>query len=298
MSRGIGYALLAYIAWGFLPLYWKVLDAVPAWEILGHRVVWSAVFLFLILFVAKQGQAFKQALKDRRITGLVLVSSILISCNWLIFIWAVNNGHMVDTSLGYYMNPLLNVLLGVVVLKERLHAGQWTAIGLAFAGVLFITVEHGRLPWVSLALAGSFALYGLLKKKANLDSTIGLAWETIFVTPIAAGYLLVLQFAGSPGTAAMGIGQWALLLLAGAATVMPLFWFAQAAKLLPLSTIGFVQYIAPTITLIIGVTVYKESFDTARLIGFGLIWTALAIYSISTYRVSLRAARSKECQAV
>lgn len=293
MSKGIVYAMLAYLAWGFLPLYWKALGEVPAWEILGHRVLWSAVFLLLVLTATRQIKSFRHALKDGRTTRLVLLSSVMISCNWLIFIWAVNNGHMVETSLGYYMNPLLNVILGVVFLKERLHPGQWAAIVLAFAGVVIVTIEHGRLPWISLVLACTFAIYGLLKKKANLDSTIGLAWETSFVTPIAAGYLLVLQMTGNAGTSSIGLAQWGLLLLAGAATVMPLFWFAQAAKLLPLSTIGFVQYIAPTITLALGVLVYKESFDTARWISFGLIWSALVVYTASSYRISVRAAGAK-----
>ncbi|MHA7963695.1 EamA family transporter RarD [Paenibacillus sp. CAU 1782] len=292
MSKGLGYALLAYLAWGFLPLYWKALDHVPAWEILGHRVLWSAVFVAVLLVASRKIRAFRTALRNKKAVYLVIASSLLISCNWLVFIWAVNNGHMVESSLGYYMNPLLNVLLGVLFLRERLHAGQWVAIGLALTGVVIVTVEHGRLPWISLVLAGSFALYGLLKKKAGLDSTVGLAWETAFVTPVAAGYLLYLQGAGISGTDTLGTGGWILLLLAGAATVMPLYWFAQAAKTLPLSTIGIVQYIAPTITLVIGVVIYKESFDTARFISFGFIWCALLVYTISSYRFSLRAAKA------
>lgn len=293
MSKGLGYALLAYLAWGFLPLYWKALDNLPAWEILGHRIIWSAVFLAVLLVAAKRIKTFRSALRNKRTVYLVILSSLLISCNWLVFIWAVNNGHMVESSLGYYMNPLLNVLLGVLFLKERLHAGQWLAIGLALIGVIIVTVEHGRLPWISLVLAGSFALYGLIKKKTGLDSTVGLAWETAFVTPIAAGYLLYVQSSGISGTDALTIGGWILLLLAGAATVMPLYWFAQAAKTLPLSTIGFVQYIAPSITLAIGVVIYKENFDAARLISFSFIWSALLVYSISSYRFSLRAAKAQ-----
>lgn len=292
MSKGLGYALLAYLAWGFLPLYWKALDQVPAWQILGHRVVWSAVFVAILLAATRKFRAFATALKNKKTVFLVIASSLLISCNWLVFIWAVNNGHMVESSLGYYMNPLLNVLLGVLFLKEKLHAGQWAAIALATTGVVIVTVEHGRLPWISLVLAGSFALYGLLKKKTGLASTIGLAWETAFVTPIAAGYLLYVQNAGTSGTDALSTGGWILLLLAGAATVMPLYWFAQATRTLPLSTIGIIQYIAPTITLVIGVAIYKESFDAARLVSFGFIWCALLVYTISSYRFSLRAAKA------
>jgi chloramphenicol-sensitive protein RarD len=288
MSKGLPYALLAYLAWGFLPLYWKALDQVPAWEILGHRVVWSTVFLAGILMATRQLKAWRQAMKDARTIRLVLLSSFMISINWLVFIWAVNNGHMVETSLGYYMNPLLNVLLGVAFLKERLHAGQWAAIGLALCGVAVVTLEYGRLPWVSLVLAATFALYGLFKKQTRMDSTIGLLWETSIVTPIAAGYLLFMHIGGGTGTGGLGALEWGLLLLAGAVTVMPLFWFAQAAKYLPLSTIGFIQYIGPTITLILGVLVYNETFDTTRWISFGLIWSALAVYTLSSLRISLR----------
>lgn len=293
MSKGFVYALLAYLAWGFLPLYWKALSGIPAMEILGHRVVWSAVFLLALLAAAKRLGSFWTTLRNRKTMGLVVIASLLISCNWLVFIWAVNNGHMVESSLGYYMNPLLNVLLGVAFLKERLHGGQWAAIALAAAGVAIVTVEHGRLPWISLVLAGSFAVYGLLKKKANLDATVGLALETALVTPVAAGYLLLLQVNGNAGADHLGVMGWALLLLAGAATVMPLYWFAQAAKSLPLSTIGIIQYIAPTITLMLGVMVYKESFDTARWISFGCIWAALVVYTVSSFRVSIRAHRAK-----
>lgn len=291
MNKGLPYALLAYVAWGFLPLYWKALDEVPAWEILGHRVVWSTVFLLAMLVVTRQLKAWRAAMKNALTFRLVLVSSLLISTNWLVFIWAVNHGHMVETSLGYYMNPLLNVLLGVVFLKERLHAGQWTAIGLALCGVAVVTVEYGRLPWVSLVLAGTFAVYGLFKKQTRMDSTIGLTWETILVAPVAAGYLLFLQASGGTGTGELDSWGWVLLLLAGAATVMPLYWFSQAAKHLPLSTIGFIQYIGPTITLAIGVWVYHESFGTARWISFGFIWAALVVYTYSSVRLSVRSQR-------
>lgn len=298
-TKGFIYALLAYLAWGFLPLYWKALDVVPAWEILGHRMVWSLVFLLGILLVARRFGEYRQVIRNRRTARYLVMASLLISINWLVFIWAVNNGHMVETSLGYYMNPLLNVLLGVLFLKERLHAGQWAAIALAFTGVAVVTVEHGRLPWVSLVLAGSFALYGLIKKKANVDATLGLAWETTFVAPLAAIYLLYSQFTGQAGTGSLDIWHWILLLLAGAATVMPLFWFAKAASTLSLSTIGFIQYVGPTITLILGVAVYHEAFDTARWISFGLIWAALVVYTWSSLRAAAKAhrIRTETCEA-
>lgn len=288
MSKGLPYAILAYLAWGLLPLYWKLLHEVPAWEILGHRVVWSTVFLAGVLIATKQVKAWLRAMKDARTIRLVLLCSVMISSNWLVFIWAVNHDHLVETSLGYYINPLLNVLLGVLFLKERLHAGQWAAIVLAFSGVAVITAHYGRLPWVSLALAGTFALYGLFKKKIQMDSTIGLAWETTIITPVAAVYLLYMHIGGGTGTTGLHPLEWMLLLLAGAVTVMPLFWFAQAAKHLSLSTIGFVQYIGPSIMLIIGVLVYHESFDSIRMISFGLIWAALVVYTLSSLRVSLR----------
>lgn len=298
-TKGFIYALLAYLAWGFLPLYWKALEVVPAWEILGHRMVWSLVFLLAILLVARRFGEYRQVIRNRRTARYLVMASLLISINWLVFIWAVNNGHMVETSLGYYMNPLLNVLLGVLFLKERLHAGQWAAIALAFTGVAVVTVEHGRLPWVSLVLAGSFALYGLIKKKANVDATLGLAWETTFVAPLAAIYLVYSQLTGQAGTGSLDVWHWILLLLAGAATVMPLFWFAKAASTLSLSTIGFIQYVGPTITLILGVAVYHETFDTARWISFGLIWAALVVYTWSSLRAASKAnrIRTETCEA-
>lgn len=298
-TKGFIYALLAYLAWGFLPLYWKALEEVPAWEILGHRMLWSLVFLLAVLLVSRRFGEYRRVVREKGKMRYLLLSSLLISTNWLVFIWAVNNGHMVETSLGYYMNPLLNVLLGMLFLKERLHGGQWAALALAFTGVVVVTVEHGRLPWISLALAGSFALYGLIKKKANVDATLGLAWETTFVAPLAAVYLLYIQFTGQAGTGGLESWRWILLLLAGAATVLPLFWFAKAAAVLPLSTVGFIQYVGPTITLILGVAVYHETFDLARWISFGLIWAALVVYTWSSVWAAVHAsrARAESCEA-
>lgn len=284
MSRGLVYALLAYLAWGFLPLYWKMLGELPAWEILAHRVFWSGVFLAVLLLFGKRWREFRAAVSGRKTAGYLLLCSAFISTNWLIFIWAVNNGHVVESSLGYYITPLLNVLMGVVFMKERLHAGHWTAIGLAFTGVAVITVEYGRLPWVSLALALSFAIYGLLKKRTPMDAISGLAWETFFVMPLAACYIGFLGVSGQSGLQRLDAVGIVFLLLAGAVTVMPLYWFALAAKELPLTTMGFLQYVGPSISLVLGVTAFHEKFDTVKAVSFGLIWAGLAVYSLSSLK--------------
>lgn len=294
MSAGLRYALLAYVAWGLLPLYWKHLDTLSAYEILGHRILWSGVFVAILLGWSRQWKAWKQAVKSRQIAGLLIVCSLLISVNWFVYIWAVNNGHVLETSLGYYMNPLINVLLGVALMKEKLHAGQWAAIGLALCGVVILTVEYGRIPWVSFILALSFAFYGFFKKKTRLEPMISLAWETFLVVPVSLVYLISLQTSGAARLPLLSAGQLALLLLAGVATVLPLYWFAQAAQRMSLSAIGFVQYVSPTITLLLGVLVFKETFNMVRLISFGFIWAALVVYSLSSWK---QAARSNALSA-
>jgi chloramphenicol-sensitive protein RarD len=216
--------------------------------------------------------------------GALLLCSLLISANWLIYIWAVNSNQVMETSLGYYMNPLISVLLGVVFLKEKLRVGQWVALGMAALGVLYITVRYGQMPWVALSLALTFAFYGLAKKIVNLEAMIGLAWETIFVAPIALIYIIMLQVNGT-GTA-LELEGWklAMLALAGVGTAMPLYWFAQATKRLPLSTLGFIQYLSPTIQLLSAVFLFGEKFTTTHLVSFSLIWGALLVFTISSMR--------------
>ncbi|WP_163857681.1 EamA family transporter RarD [Paenibacillus elgii] len=291
MNAGIGYGLLAYLAWGLLPLFWKTFISVSSGEILGHRVVWSFVFVALLLLIGGRWKALKSAFSERKNVLPMVGCSLLISLNWLIYIWAVNHDRVVETSLGYYINPLISVLLGVCFLGERLRAVQWTAMALATAGVTVLTFSYGSVPWVSLALAMSFGVYGLVKKKMQLEPMVSLAGETIVVLPVAAVYLLVVGMTGQSTTSSLSTGYQLLLATSGVATALPLLWFAKAAQRLSLTTVGFLQYLAPTISLILGVTLYNEPFTTVHLISFCLIWSALLLFTLSSLkgRLAMRA---------
>ncbi|MCR8631732.1 EamA family transporter RarD [Paenibacillus radicis (ex Xue et al. 2023)] len=286
MKKGVIYGILAYFSWGLLPLYWRLFESMPAWEILAHRIVWSLVFVAILVTAAKRWKQLKSVVPNLKSKAAVLLCSIFISCNWFLFIWAVNNGHVIETSLGYYMNPLISVVFAVIFLKERLSAGQWIAILLAGLGVLIMAIQYGTVPWVAISLAISFALYGLAKKIAGLDVLLSLTWETIIVFPAALGYLFYIQGSGTGTLSNLSGYSLALLLLSGAATALPLFWFAQAAKLLPLSMVGFIQYIAPTTSLLLAIFIFHEPFAEAQLISFSCIWLALIVYSFVTFRKS------------
>lgn len=284
-SIGIWYAALSYLMWGFLPLYWKPLQSVSAGDVLAHRILWSFVFMLLIIVVMKRTGALIGNLKslffEKKNFLAVLASSLLISANWLIYIWAVNNNHVVEASLGYYINPLVSVLLGVVVLKEKLNYWQLISFGVALIGVGLLTFQYGHFPWIALSLAFSFGIYGLTKKMGSYDSVLGLAYETMFVAPLALIYIF---FAGVKGTEAFGTQNSTVTLLligAGVVTAIPLLCFAQGAKRISLTMIGFLQYIAPSIMLLLGVFLYHEEFSKTRLFSFMLIWMALIIFSIS-----------------
>ncbi|HIW33071.1 MAG TPA: EamA family transporter RarD [Candidatus Paenibacillus intestinavium] len=286
MRKGIIYAVLTYLCWGLLPLYWRMFDTMSAMEVLSHRVVWSFVFVAVVVTVAKRWKHMKAAVADRKSKVAVVLCALFITCNWLIFIWAVNENHVIETSLGYYMNPLISVLFAVVFLKERLHLGQWLAIALAAVGVLMLAIQYGHVPWISISLAISFALYGLAKKMAKLDVLLGLTWETLIVFPIALFYLVFIHTQGTATLSTLSGTSLAMLLLAGIATAIPLFGFAKAAELLPLSMVGFIQYIAPTTSLLLAVFVFNEPFTSGQLISFMFIWGALILYSIATFRTS------------
>jgi chloramphenicol-sensitive protein RarD len=277
MNKGILYALGAYIMWGLFPIYWKWLQAVPALQVIGHRIVWSFVLLVVVIIGTRQWKKFRATL-TLRILGIYFVAGLLLSVNWLIYVWGVNSGHIVETSLGYFINPLLSVLLGMIFLGERLRPAQWFAIGLAAFGVIYLTWTHGSLPWIALSLAFTFGFYGLVKKVAPLGSLYGLTLETGLMFLPALGYLI---FAESTGQAAFGhIGNVSILLLVGAGvvTTIPLLMFASAARRIPLTMIGVMQYIAPTLQFLLGVLIYKEQFATSKLIGFGMVWIALIVF--------------------
>lgn len=278
MNKGILSGIAAYAMWGFFPIYWKLLHDVPALQLLGHRIGWSFLLLMGFIFVTRQWQDFRTAAFNLKVLGIYTVAGVLLSINWLIYVWGVNAGFIVETSLGYFINPLLSVLFGVFFLRERLRPMQWIPIVIAAIGVTYLTVTYGRLPWIALSLAVSFGLYGLVKKLSPLGSVYGLTLETGIVFPIALIYLIFVQVNGTGEFLHDGLTVDLLLIGGGIVTTIPLLMFASAAKQIPLNMIGVLQYFAPTIQFLIGVFIYKEPFDTTRLIGFGIVWLALIIF--------------------
>jgi len=283
MSTGALYAALAFALWGVFPLYFRQIAHVPSGEILIHRIVWSLVFVLVVLSVRRQWGWLRPVLRQPRVLAAFTASAVLLSVNWLTYIWAVNNGHVIDASLGYFINPLVNVLLGYTVLHERLRRMQWVALALAAAGVLWLTIQAGHLPWIALALAGSFGAYGLLRKVATLGALEGLTLETLLLAPIAAVVLGVWMFNGSSTFPAPDATTNAWLIAAGPITAIPLLLFAAGARRISLTTLGLLQYIGPTIQLALGLWLFHEPFSAARLFGFALIWLALALYSAESW---------------
>jgi chloramphenicol-sensitive protein RarD len=280
MNTGILYAATAYALWGLFPIYFKALQAVPSLEIMLHRIVWSLVFVLIVLTWRRQWKWIGETLRRPKVLAGFAASAVLLSTNWFIYIWAVNTGRVVDASLGYFINPLVNVLLGFVLLRERMRPGQWGAIALAAAGVAWLTWHGGHLPWIGLTLAATFGTYGLLRKTAVLGPLEGLSLETLLLFPFAAVYLASLAAEGHNAfLAAPASTQW-LLVAAGPITAIPLLLFAAGARRIPLSLLGLLQYIGPTLQLIIGVWLYGESFSGGRAAGFAVIWSALAVYSL------------------
>lgn len=286
--NGILAAGLAYILWGLLPIYWKLLHSVPALEILGHRVVWSLLVVVILLAVRQNWAWVEQVRRRPVLLRSTAITALLLICNWFIYIWANNNGHIVEASLGYFITPLVNVLLGLLVLNERMRPGQWLAIAIAATGVSYLLLNSGGLLWISFGLAFTFGFYGLLRKTAHLGSLEGLTVEMSILFLPALGYLLYLQITGA-GSFAQGDALTTLLLIGcGLVTAIPLLLFAYGAKRVPLSALGILQYVAPTLQFLLGVLIYGEAFTTARLIGFSIIWVALAVYSIEGFRQARR----------
>ncbi|QDE29587.1 EamA family transporter RarD [Shewanella polaris] len=276
--KGVLLAVCAYTIWGIAPLYFKLLHHVPATEILMHRVIWSFLFMIILMqFIGGFGR-LRLVLKHPKQLAVLFVTSVLIAANWLIFIWAVNNDHMLDASLGYFINPLFNVLLGMLFLGERLRKLQWVAVGLASAGVLVQLISFGSIPLLSLALAASFGFYGLLRKKVNIDAKTGLLVETAILLPIALGYLLVTLETSSVSMLTNSLNLNLLLIAAGIVTTIPLLCFAGSAVRIPFSILGFFQYIGPSIMFILAVQLFNEPFDIEKGITFGFIWGALVIF--------------------
>lgn len=277
----------AYMLWGILPVYWKQVYPVPAFEILAHRVVWSFVFMVLLAVAMRQGsnvwRECRELVKQPRKLAMVVAGSLLISCNWCLYIWAVNDNRIVETSFGYYINPLMNVLLGTMLLKEKMTYLQSLAVGVAAAGVLYFGLQFGSMPWVSLLLAISFGIYGLCKKVVKVSAITGLTIETLAVTPIALGYLGLVAQQGSGAFGHLSLGLDLLLAGTGAITALPLLLFAAGAKRLPLSTLGFLQYFSPSLSLALGVLLYNEPFTAVHGVAFSCIWLALLLYSLARH---------------
>ena len=286
VRAGVAYGVAAYLWWGVVTVvYFKVIREAPPPEMLAHRIVWSVCLLAVLMRIYRRWDVAFEAARDRRTVVMLLGSTTLITVNWFVFIISVVTDRVLEASLGYFINPLFSVLLGVVFLKERLRRWQMVSVLLAGAGVVYLTVQHGKVPWIALVLAVSFGLYGLLRKTSRVDSLVGLTMEVTLLLPLAFGYLVYLLIDGTlyfgSGTRSMDV----LLILGGVVTAVPLLWFANAARRLRLATVGFLQYIAPTMQLLAGIY-YGESFTRVHAISFGLIWTALLIYSIDAVRAS------------
>ena len=287
--RGVAYGLAAYGLWGVVPLFWPLVARAGSIEILAHRIVWS--FLISVALVAVTvRRGFWTRMARRRTLVLLGAAAAIVSVNWGTYIWSVNHGHVVETALGYYINPILSILLGVIVLRERLSPLQWTSVGLAIAAVAVLTVDYGTLPWIALVLAVSFATYGFIKNRLGAGAVDSLAVESALLTPFALVYLGWLQLSGRAAFGHFGWGLNLLLVATGLVTLVPLLFFASAASRLPLSTLGLLQYLAPTLQFLLGISYFGESMSPGRWVGFGLVWLALVIMTTDGLR---RARRSR-----
>ncbi len=277
-KKGIWYGVGAYTMWGIFPIYFKALQQVPALEIMFHRVVWSFLFVAALILLRREWADLKSQIAEPRVWLIYTLAAILLSLNWLVYIYAINAGHVVEGSLGYFINPLLSVALGVLFLREKLRPTQWIPIGLAALGVVYLTAIYGAIPWIALALAFTFGMYGLLKKVAPLGSLYGLTLETAILFLPALGYLVYIDRQGMGAFGHLSWGTSLLLSAAGVITALPLLMFASAARSIPLYMVGILQYIAPTGQFLLGVLLYHEPFTPARLLGFSIIWAALVFY--------------------
>ena len=279
MNPGLLYAALAYIAWGLFPIYFKQLVQVNALEVVMHRMVWSFVFLMGVLLVLKRWAWLRDVARQPRVLLAFALSALLLSANWSVYVWAVQNAHVLDASLGYFILPLVNVAMGFAFLRERPRPVQWLAVAVAASGVLWLTLQAGRLPWVALVLAGTFGTYGLLRKVAKLGALEGLTLETLLLLPMAVALLGWWTWHGQGALVQGDPVTLGWLLLAGPLTAIPLLLFAAGARRIPLATMGLLQYISPSLQMLLGVWLYGEPFEPARAIGFYLIWAALAVYT-------------------
>lgn len=294
VGRGLIYGVIAYGVWGIAPLYWQFLKPASASEILAHRIVWSLVFLAILNQVLKRWSDIKRVMSDRRLFKLLAGASALITLNWGLYIWSVVNDHVIDASLGYFINPLINVVFGVFIFGEKLRRMQWTAFAIAAFGVMWVTVDAGALPWIGLTLGLTFSAYGAVKKVANVDAVESLTIETLLLLPFAAGYLVLIELNNSAAFLHEGTVHALWSVFAGVLTAVPLLAFGAAAVRIPYSTMGILQYLSPSIQFIIGFTVLGEVMTQGRWIGFSIVWFALAIFSVDALRAGRNFAQSDE----
>ena len=291
-NKKLGYmaALSCYVLWGFLSLYWHLLAKAEAYEILAHRILWSVVFMMIVVFATKRWHVLKTDCRtlwqNKKRGALLVTAAVIISLNWLTYIWAINHNHVIDTSIGYYINPLVNVLFGAAIFGETLSAPKKLSIALAAVGIFLMTWQIGKLPWVSVALALTFGIYGALKKMLKLDPFTSITLETLFLFPFAFYYVANLTAAGTSHFDPANPSFSLLLAGCGVATAVPLILFSYGANLLPLNVLGFFQYISPSITLLLGIFFFNEPFGTTQLFTFGFIWLALLVFSVSEWKAS------------
>lgn len=283
MNKGIIHGLLAYVAWGLFPIFWKQLHEVESFQVVAHRVVWSFVFLAGFLVLMGRTGKFPFPLPSNSILKTYLLAGCLIGINWFLYVWAVNSGHIVESSLGYFINPLFNVLLGMAFFQERLRLWQWIPLGLAGLGVLYLSLALGSFPWIAITLAISFSFYGMVKKRAPLPPVQGLAIETTVLLIPAFGFLVYKEMAGFGAFLHVGSKIDILLIVTGLVTTFPLLLFASAAQKIPLSVIGILQYVSPTLQFLCGVLIYDEDFTMRQFLGYGLVWLALLIFTIDGF---------------
>lgn len=289
MNKGILYTAAAYILWGVFPIYFKAIESVPAIQIVCHRIIWSMLFLLMLIVARKELRDLRSKI-NWRILAIYLLAGVLLAVNWLTYVWSVNAGYVVEASLGYFINPLVSVLLGVIFLKERLRPWQWVPFGLALVGVLYLTVNHGSLLWIPLTLAFSFGFYGLLKKVTPLGPLYGLTLETVMVALPAVGFLLFEEIRGAGAFGHVAPLTTLLLALTGVVTAVPLLMFATGTRMIPLTTVGLLQYATPTFQFLLGVFLYREPFTLEQLVGFAIIWLALALFTVESFLSQRKAA--------
>ena len=282
-SKGIFYAIGAYLIWGTMPIYWYLLSGVSAYEVVAHRILWSAVLMFILSVIIFKTD-FRSVLKSKKKMLYLLCTSALITLNWTLYIWAVENGHVIDASLGYYVNPFINIILGVLFLKERLSGIQKIAIAFAFFGVAYLTYDYGTLPFITIILACTFSLYAFLRKKAQIEAMPALTVETFIALPITLGFLVMTFINHTNSYALTDISTVLLLIFAGPITAIPLFLFGKAAETESMTTLGFTQYLSPTLQLLVGILLFKEVFTTAHIVCFSSIWAGLIFYSVYLVR--------------